>query len=103
MPCFIFPPSPSPLSGMELGHHGRPGPPAARPVGLAFRSVRGHAATLLRDTEAGSVSDKAERSGESRSPSLNIYQTFLASSFVFILKHTYATWMSNLILLPSPI
>lgn len=52
------------LSGMELGPHGRPGPPAALPVGLAFRSVRGHAATLLRDTEAGSVSDKAERSGE---------------------------------------
>ncbi|KAL7991797.1 hypothetical protein Chor_016053, partial [Crotalus horridus] len=47
---------------MELGPHGRPGPPAALPVGLAFRSVRGHAATLLRDTEAGSVSDKAERS-----------------------------------------
>uniref|UniRef100_A0ACB8G1A3 Uncharacterized protein n=1 Tax=Sphaerodactylus townsendi TaxID=933632 RepID=A0ACB8G1A3_9SAUR len=51
------------MPGMELGHHGRPGPPAALPVGLAFRSVRGRAATLLRDTEAGSVSDKAERSG----------------------------------------
>lgn len=90
MPCFIFLPSPSPLSGMELGHHGRPGPPAALPVGLAFRSVRGRAATLLRDTEAGSVSDKAERSGESRSPSLNFYKTsffFFGSELLcFLLK-----------------
>ncbi|KAH0621301.1 hypothetical protein JD844_022440 [Phrynosoma platyrhinos] len=60
---------------MELGHHGRPGPPAALPVGLAFRSVRGRVATLLRDTEAGSVSDKAERSGSAMRTVHALYQS----------------------------
>ncbi|KAF7241971.1 Semaphorin-5B [Varanus komodoensis] len=39
------------------------------------RSVRGRAATLLRDTEAGSVSDKAERSGSAMKTAHARYQS----------------------------